>query len=313
MSISDINDNSPKFAQSRTHILIPEDASPGEAFQLPVATDADSPSNGVVDYRFLSASMHFRLDKRMNLTEPEIWLVLTRELDRESRDRFDLVIAAYDGGSPRRSSTLGIAVEVGDVNDNSPKFTKTNYDVSVPEDTPIGTTITRLHARDADIGPNGHVRYSLSQKSQSIFGNVFAIDPETGDVVLLQNFDYSSQNVYHLGVIAEDQAAFPIPAMAALVVTVVDVNDHAPRISVDFLSDSGTMDILENADVGTFVAHVSVTDSDAGDSGLVHCSVDSMDFKLTPIYVGEYKIVTTTVFDRERKAKYEVLIRFVYI
>jgi len=59
---------------------------------------------------------------------------------------------------------------------------------------------------------------------------VFAIDSETGSVVLLQTLDHASQSVYSLGVIAEDQGEYASAAHAALIVTVNDVNDNIPQV-----------------------------------------------------------------------------------
>jgi len=55
-------------------------------------------------------------------------------------------------------------VLVGDANDNSPQFDSSSYEAEVPESSPVGTTILRLHADDPDHGPNGVVVYSLSHR-----------------------------------------------------------------------------------------------------------------------------------------------------
>lgn len=311
VSILDINDNSPTFEEVRFHVVISESAAPFDRFPLPSALDVDSFANGVVEYRLLSATSHFQLEvKNDSMGRPkDVWLVLLKELDREENEHYELLMAAYDGGIPRRSAVLTIAVQVGDVNDNSPKFEKQTYNVSVSENMAIGATVVRLAAVDADIGPNGHVRYRFSQRSEANYGDLFAIDAENGNVVLLQSLNYASQNVYSLGVIAEDQGEYSVPALAALIITVIDINDHAPQIIIDALSASGSVEVRENADVATFVAHVSTFDKDGGDNGLIRCSINNSNFKLIQIYDGEYKLVTARAFDRESVSRYEVVIR----
>lgn len=311
VSILDINDNSPSFEEVRFHVVISESTAPLDRFPLPLASDVDSFSNGVVEYRLLSVTSHFQLDvKNDSMGRPkDVWLVLLKELDREENEHYELLMAAYDGGIPRRSAVLTIAVQVGDINDNSPKFEKQTYNVSVSENMAIGATVVRLSAVDADVGPNGHVRYRFSQRSEANYGDLFAIDPENGDVVLLQSLNYASQNVYSLGIIAEDQGEYSVPALAALIITVVDINDHAPQIIIDALSASGSVEVRENADVATFVAHVSTFDKDGGDNGLVRCSINNSNFKLIQIYDGEYKLVTARAFDRETVSRHEIVIR----
>ena len=65
-----------------------------------------------------------------------------------------------------------------------------------------------------------------------MYGDQFAMDGETGAVVLLQTLDHAAQGAYSLGVLAEDQGEYSTPAHAALLITVLDVNDHAPVVSL---------------------------------------------------------------------------------
>ena len=47
--------------------------------------------------------------------------------------------------------------------------------------------------------------------------------------------------VYHLTVTAEDQGADSVPADTTVVVRLIDVNDHAPDITVNTLTESGRL------------------------------------------------------------------------
>ena len=84
-------------------------------------------------------------------------LVLGRRLDRESRDAYALTLLAVDGGSPARSSSLRVRVNVEDVNDNSPSFTASHYETTVTENHPVGSSILQVHALDPDLATNGQV------------------------------------------------------------------------------------------------------------------------------------------------------------
>jgi len=60
---------------------------------------------------------------------------------------------------------------------------------------------------------------------------------------------------------------------------------------------------------GTFVTHVAVTDLDTGLNGETHCQLtDTADsFQLEPLVdSGEFKITTTTTFDREETDEYYI-------
>ena len=143
--------------------------------------------------------------------------------------------------------------------------------------------------------------------------------------MLLQSLSYApgdEEVEYHLSVVAEDGGPYPFPALSALVVRVLDVNSHSPRITVDAMSGSdddvtsGTNqpEVEENRPPGTFVAHVTVTDADSGRNGVVTCELMTPesdfeeDFRLVEIYEGEYTLETARRFDREVVAYVDVAI-----
>lgn len=78
------------------------------------------------------------------------------------------------GGKPPKSGEMKIKIEVGEVNDNHPVFTKESYSVQLQEDTAIGTTIIQVNATDLDDGPNGEVVYSFSNYGQK-YGNILIL------------------------------------------------------------------------------------------------------------------------------------------
>ena len=62
-------------------------------------------------------------------------------------------------------------------------------------------------------------------------------------------------------------------------VTVDDVNDNAPRIVVNTLAaaDTSLVHVRENAEIGIFVAHVTVSDPDAESNGIVNCTISDAE------------------------------------
>lgn len=49
-----------------------------------------------------------------------------------------------DGGSPSRSNTTQLLVNVKDVNDNAPRFYTSLFQESVSENVPVGYSIVRV-------------------------------------------------------------------------------------------------------------------------------------------------------------------------
>lgn len=97
-----------------------------------------------------------------------------RPLDRETQPRYHLVISAQDHGG--LSGTCNVTVTVDDQNDNDPRFSKPRYAATIPENTPVDSTVLTVRASDADLGVNAKIIYSLANESQWLF----RIDNKTG-------------------------------------------------------------------------------------------------------------------------------------
>jgi len=87
----------------------------------------------------------------------DVQLILTRALDRETRDLYKVKVVAWDGGSPPRSGTVEVKVIVTDANDNGPVFEYSSYEVTVAENIDVGTKVAKVTAFDADAGINAEV------------------------------------------------------------------------------------------------------------------------------------------------------------
>ncbi|XP_061900011.1 protocadherin alpha-4-like isoform X9 [Entelurus aequoreus] len=295
VAVLDVNDHAPVFLE-RTHAFnISESSSAGERYPLPVAQDADAGSNSVKTYK-LSANDYFSIDSAE--------LVLQKALDREKQAVITLTLTAVDGGKPARSSALRIIVNVIDVNDNTPSFSKTLYKVSCSENVPKGTTLLKLNATDLDEGPHADIRYYLMTRGSGDNSN-FMITPETGDLILKGNLDYEEANAYELGVRATDQGASPRSGYAKVLVEVSDVNDNVPEITVTSLMDP----VKENVDIGTVVALVTVTDKDGGTNGRTTSQVEnSVPFMLKSTYKNYYSLTINAPLDRELLPQYNITI-----
>ena len=307
LEIIDINDNPPEFPQRRITHHISESAVPGKSFVIPAALDPDSGANAIQEYELYPVNRKFELQvKRTADGATDLRLVLKEQLDREKTGSYEVQVMAYDGGIPPKSGSIVIDVEVQDANDNDPKFEKESYEVYIKENLPIGTTVLRVKARDDDKGPNGKVVYEFSKSSELEFGNVFGINEDTGDIFIKGNLDYEDDFIYLLSIVANDRGPDSLSAHVTVVIHVQDSNDNPPQISVNTLTSDATAQVAENADPGTFVAHISVVDGDSGNNGKFTCSIDNPNFKLEKLYLTEFKVVTARRFDRERKSHYEL-------
>ncbi len=309
VQILDKNDNQPTFTTNVHYISTIETTLPGTAFPLPVAIDLDTGQNTIQRYKLYGEKSNFQLkltDNKDGFIE-DIQLLLLHTLDREEQDSYTMTVVASDGGLPAQSGTMTVIVSVLDANDNSPAFENETYELNLQENTPENTVIIKLRASDPDMGKNGEIIYGFDDDTLQKYNRVFGIDSKTGDVFLRKALDYEEKDLYYLNVMAHDQGSNSLADFTRVTIRVQDMNDNEPKISLNFLASEGPYaQVLENSEVGTFVAHVKVSDPDGGPFGEVECSMQSPYFDLEKITdnAKEYKIVTRVVFDREVRGKY---------
>ncbi|KAG5853169.1 hypothetical protein ANANG_G00070210, partial [Anguilla anguilla] len=306
VNILDINDNAPSFLDKSRVLNIPESSISGERFPLPRAIDPDVGSNSVKTYK-LSPNEHFSLDVQSGREQRvSAELVLQKALDREKQAVIQLVLTAVDGGKPPRSGTLQITVNVIDVNDNAPVFSKSLYKVRVNENVSVGTKIITLNATDLDEGMNGELVYSLAEREILNPSDVFAINSITGEITIIGNLDFEENSAYEIRVQARDKGSTPRSTHCKVLVEVIDINDNEPEITVTSLMSP----IREDAQRGTVVALITVTDKDAGKNGQFNCIlVGVVPFKLQSSYKNDYSLVVDGPLDRESVFQYNVTIR----
>nr|XP_029134900.1 protocadherin alpha-8-like isoform X8 [Labrus bergylta] len=304
VSIVDINDNAPLFLE-QTHVFnISESSSTGERYPLPIAQDADTGSFSVKTYR-LSPNEHFSVDVSSGGDSVSAELLLQKALDREKQPIIKLTLTAVDGGKPARSGTMQIIVNVIDVNDNTPSFSRSLYKVRVSENARIGTEILKVNATDMDEGPHSDIRYSLMGRGNVDSTEKFSVNPESGEIIVNANLDFEESSAYEFRVKATDKGASPRSGYAKVLVEVVDVNDNAPEISVTSLMSP----VKESAEVGTVVALVTVTDKDGGSNGLTTCKIrNQVPFTLTSNYKNYYSLTVDGQLDREIVSQYNVTV-----
>ncbi|XP_055668723.1 protocadherin gamma-A9-like isoform X7 [Falco peregrinus] len=300
VEITDINDNAPSFREAEKELRMSETTAPGSRFPLAEAHDPDAGANSLQSYE-LSGDEHFSLAVQAGPggdQRPE--LVLAKALDREEAAFHELVLRASDGGEPARTGTARIRVAVLDANDNAPQFSQAEYTVRVSEDVPVGSVLLTVTAADADEGLNGHVKYSVKKISERA-SKIFHLDTEMGSITVVRSLDFEEAESYDLEVQAHDGGALFDTAKVAISVT--DVNDNAPEISVR----SALSAISEDAPSGTVVALLHVQDRDSGANGEVRCSIgEGLPFRLEKSFEGYYRVVTARELDREEVAEYNV-------
>ncbi|KAK2083555.1 Protocadherin-11 X-linked [Saguinus oedipus] len=234
-------------------------------------------------------------------------LIVQKELDREEKDTYVMKVKVEDGGSPQRSSTAILQVSVTDTNDNHPVFKEEEIEVSIPEDAPVGTSVTQLHATDADIGENARIHFYFSSLVSNTAKRLFHLNATTGLITIKEPLDREESSSHKLPVLASDGGLTPAKAM--VVVNVTDVNDNVPSIDIRYIINpiNGTVVLSENASLNTKIALITVTDKDADHNGRVKCFTDlDFPFRLRPVFSNQFLLETAAFLDYETTQDYAI-------
>ncbi|XP_049764628.1 cadherin-related tumor suppressor-like [Schistocerca cancellata] len=263
VDVVDANNNSPEFETDTYFSPVPEKASVGlRIIKVTAHDDLDVGVNAEVEYVKTGAgngSQFFQVARDTG------WISVARA-PGSAGVTYLLGVRARDHGVPPRHADVTVTVVVTPDNHHSPVFNTLSYQVIVPENEPVGSTIVTLSATDGDEGPNGMVRYTISSGSEC---EEFAVSAETGAVTIRQPLDYDSVPEYHLNITASDLAFEPRHATATLRVTLTDVNDNAPSFEHAEYSAS----VRENAPAGTAVFTLLAHDADSARYAVVRYSV----------------------------------------
>jgi protocadherin delta 1 len=233
--------------------------------------------------------------------------VLTSRLQLDSGP-CSLILEAFDGGKPTAlTGSATILVHVQNASHHVPTFQEPVATVKVREDFPSNEPIFIVQAFYKDRSVSANISYVLEPASELQYGQIFQLHCGTGELYLRQSLDYEREAEYRLTVLAIDSGVEPLTSHQMIVVQVSDVNDNAPLVTINTLEGAGSRSakIVENADVGSFVGHISVYDADSGSSGQVTCQLDAVSsatFHLGRLVAGEYKLTTLRQLDYETES-----------
>lgn len=244
---------------------------------------------------------HFRV--RQMKKNGEYNIEILKILDREAAPQgYQLKLRAVDKGTPPRESYKSVPVQLTDLNDNPPVFSKEIYDVKVFENVPINTPLIRLKVTDRDEGKNAQVYLEIVGGNE---GGEFRISPESGVLYTAVKLDAEQKAFYSLTVSAIDQGNIGTrkQSSAKVKINVVDRNDNDPV----FDRPEMTIGISENEPAGTSVARVVAKDRDSGENAYISYSIVNLHpvpFEIDP-FTGVVK--TTQLIDYESMRRKYVL------
>lgn len=300
VQVTDINDNSPVFPGNFNGSIM-ERSSIGTKVVEVRATDADdsTTANGELRYSLI----HDR-DNKIFQIDPMTGVISCKDdrLDRETTSQYVVVVKAQDmrGMKSGSTSTTSVTISVTDINDNIASFTRTSYELQVPEDHKLNEKIGALELEDRDQVQNKEPLFTIPSDNARMFS--VELNPnKDGNLMLRQPLDYETVSSYTFTVQVREKNLRSPPDNADSAVTNAQVTVRV--LDVDeppvFTQPSYTFTVVEEGPVHN-IGTVSARDPDKANK-IIRYSILDKDCPFTINHkTGQLSIFGT--LDRELEA-----------
>uniref|UniRef100_A0A2K5ZPG4 Cadherin-6 n=1 Tax=Mandrillus leucophaeus TaxID=9568 RepID=A0A2K5ZPG4_MANLE len=253
ITLTDVNDNPPRFPQSTYQFKTPESSPPGTPIGRIKASDADVGENAEIEYSITdgegldmfdvitdqetqegiitikkySVDRHTDMDRIFNIDSGNGSIFTSKLLDRETLLWHNITVIATEINNPKQSSRVPLYIKVLDVNDNAPEFAEF-YETFVCEKAKADQLIQTLRAVDKDDPYSGH-QFSFSLAPEAASGSNFTIqdnkDNTAGILTRKNGYNRHEMSTYLLPVVISDND-YPVQSSTGTVTVRVCACDH---------------------------------------------------------------------------------------
>lgn len=214
-------------------------------------------------------SIYFKVEEKSGVVS------VIGKLDRENADVMNVEVQVTDGLNPIRSN---LTIIIYEANDNIPIFDKSSYDVTIPENTIVGTPLVKVNANDRDTSTAGSVQYSIDGVTPADGFNLFNIS-QTGEIKLKGSLNYTSLSTfYQLRINATDgggKCYYNETNYNSNIVFVTIAVEDIPDLDPQFIGLPYIKQVEENSPPGTSVFTVSAIDPDTGINDKITYTIES--------------------------------------
>ncbi|KAJ8721348.1 hypothetical protein PYW07_002123 [Mythimna separata] len=311
--IEDVNDNPPILHVPSDCTTITEFHNYREPIVSVSATDADDNTapNGRVQFHLVGGKGHdlFRFEQVGG--DANTGRLFARQSLKDRFGNYTLVVEARDLGIPPNVVRGELKLCVTDYNDHAPVFVHPpqNVTIKVPENATIGTTVVEVRAIDADIGPNGAVRYRIRQDAAGAW-RAFTVHATSGALRTTQPLDRDKQTTYQLRIEAYD-LGLPTPLSSDLDLTIYvqNVDNYRPRFPNKHIHINFTENAPNN---GLYLPSVIERDEiDRGDEPMLpvcYYIVGGDEDAVFELQRNTHRLSTQKPLDREQKSEYTLTV-----
>uniref|UniRef100_A0A8C6IZT0 Uncharacterized protein n=1 Tax=Melopsittacus undulatus TaxID=13146 RepID=A0A8C6IZT0_MELUD len=260
ITLTDVNDNPPRFPQSTYQFSSPESAPPGTLLGRIKANDPDVGENAETEYSISNGDGSDMFDIVTDKDTQEGIITVKKHLDFESKMLYTLRVEATNTHPDPRFLQLGpfkdtalLKISVEDI-DEPPVFSRPWYLIEVDEDAKEGSIIGQVVAQDPDITKNA-IKYSVDRHTD--LDRVFNIYSGNGSLFISKPLDREETPWHNITVVATEINNPKQSSQIPVFIRILDINDHAPEFSKYYETF-----VCENAKAGQLIQTVSAVDKD---------------------------------------------------
>ncbi|XP_073081772.1 cadherin-8 isoform X1 [Manis javanica] len=265
VTLTDVNDNPPKFAQSLYHFSVPEDVVLGTAIGRVKANDQDIGENAQSSYDIIDGDGTALFEITSDAQAQDGVIRLRKPLDFETKKSYTLKVEAanvhidprFSGRGPfKDTATVKIVVEDAD---EPPVFSSPTYLLEVHENAALNSVIGQVTARDPDV-TSSPIRFSIDRHTD--LERQFNINADDGKITLATPLDRELSVWHNITIIATEIRNHSQISRVPVAIKVLDVNDNAPEFASEYEAF-----LCENGKPGQVIQTVSAMDKDDPKNG----------------------------------------------
>ncbi|XP_056155832.1 cadherin-10-like isoform X2 [Lampris incognitus] len=258
ITLLDVNDSPPRFANHSFRVTAAESTEVGGAIGRIKADDPDVGRNAEMEYSIVGGHDMFNIIT--DQTTQEGVVIIKKALDYENKRDYEFRVEVRNtyldarfihGFQFKDYATVKVTVE--DV-DEPPVFTRNPYVIEVHEDTAAGSFVGVVSARDPD-ADNKTVKYSIDRHTD--LDRLFNIDSVNGTITTLKALDREMSKWHNISVVATEINNPRQTTRVPVFIKVLDVNDNAPEFAMSYDTF-----VCENVKAGQLIQTISAVDTD---------------------------------------------------
>ncbi|XP_062355532.1 cadherin-6 isoform X2 [Cinclus cinclus] len=260
ITLTDVNDNPPRFPQSTYQFRAPESTPLDSPVGRIKANDADVDENAEIEYSITEGDGYDMFGITTDKDTQEGIITVKKALDFESKNLYILKVEATNTHVDPRFLYLGpfkdsatVRIQVEDV-DEPPMFSRPAYIMEVKEDVPLNSVIGTVTAQDPDAVKNP-VKYSVDRHTD--MDRVFNINSGNGSIFTSKPLDRETLLWHNITVIAAEINNPKQSSRVPVFIKVLDVNDNAPEFAMFYETF-----VCENAKAEQLIQTLSAVDKD---------------------------------------------------